>query len=174
MKDKKRTGSISRKVGNILAIPLGEDWFGFAWVLNSPLVAFFDLRARANAFPSVEEIAQCPIAFRIAVMKAALTSGEWPLVGNVAVPEQVNEPSWFFKQDPLNGKIFRTMTGEEEIPATAAEVEGLECAAVWSALHVEQRLREHFAGQPSTFVESMKVKPPEHFEALRARNRKES
>lgn len=158
------TTKIRDKVGNLLAVPLGEEWFGFAWVLNSPLVAFLDLRRRAGDFPPVDAIVRSPIALRIWVMKSAVTSSKWPRVGHVPVPEHVLEPPWFFKQDSINGKIYKTLTGAEEVPATADEVEGLECAAVWSAIHVEERLRAHFEGRPSTFFESMKVKPTELFE----------
>lgn len=168
MTGKMSTGRIHHKVGNVLAVPLGDDWYGFAWVLTFPLVAFFDLRCKAGAFPPVEEIARSPIAFRICVVKPAVTSGAWPRVGHVPVPEKILESPWFFKQDPINGKIYKTVTGNEEIPATASEVEGLECAAAWSAIHVERRLREHFAGLPSTGVQVMRIKPPEIFAALRA------
>lgn len=165
MTGKRVTARIRDKVGNVLAVPLSEDWFGFAWVLNSPLVEFLDLRRRAGDFPTVDEIVRSPIAFRIWVMKSAVTSGKWPRVGHVPVPAHALKPPWFFKQDSINGKIYKTLTGAEEVPATANEVEGLECAAVWSAIHVEERLRAHFEGRPSTFFESMKVKPPESFEA---------
>lgn len=168
MTHSRKTGRIRRTVGNVLAVPLGEDWFGFAWVLNSPLVAFLDLRCRAGAFPPVEEIVRRPIAFRIWVMNPAVTSGAWPRVGHVPVPEDLLEPPWFFKQDSINGRIFKLRTGTEEFIATASDVEALECAAVWSATHVERRLREHFAGLPSTGVQVMKIKPPEFFAALRA------
>lgn len=161
----KRTTRIRDKVGNVLAVPLGEDRFGFAWVLNSPLVAFFDRRCRAGDFPPVDAIVGSPIAFRIWVMKSAVTSGKWPFLGHMPVPEHSLEPLWFFKQDSINGRIHKTLTGAEEVPATTDEAEGLECAAVWSDVHVEERLRAHFEGRPSIFAESMKVKPPEFFEA---------
>lgn len=162
MTEKKRTTRIRDKVGNVLAVPLTEDWFGFAWVLDS-VVAFFDLRSRARDFPPADEIVRSPIAFRLWVMKNAVTSGRWPRVGHVPVPEHVLERPWFFKQDAINGRIYKTLTGAEEVPASADEIAGLECAAAWSAEHVEERLRAHFEGRPSIFVESMKVKPPEFF-----------
>ncbi len=161
----KRTTRIRDKVGNVLAVPLGEDRFGFAWVLNSPLVAFFDRRCRAGDFSPVDEIVRSPVAFTIWVMKSAVTSGKWPCLGHMPVPEHLLEPLWFFKQDSINGRIHKTLTGAEEVPAMADEARRLERAAVWSAMHVEERLRAHFEGRPSIFAESMRVKPPEFFKA---------
>jgi hypothetical protein len=32
---------------------------------------------------------------------------------------------------------------------------GLDCAAVWSAFHVESRLDDHFAGRPNGWAERL-------------------
>jgi hypothetical protein len=50
-----------------------------------------------------------------------------------------------------------------EIPASLEECEYLEVAAVWDGHHVEDRLRDHFDGRPSEWVESMRLNrwPPE-------------
>lgn len=41
---------------------------------------------------------------------------------------------------------------------SAAECEGLECAAVWSPEHVEDRLRSHYAGVPCEWALSLRLK----------------
>lgn len=51
------------------------------------------------------------------------------------------------------------MTGESvENPATPEECAVLERAAVWDPGHVEDRLRDHFAGQSNKWVESLRLK----------------
>ena len=47
---------------------------------------------------------------------------------------------------------------EEEIPATWEEIQGLENVMVWSSSHLEDRLRDHFAGRPCKWVQG--PKPP--------------
>lgn len=89
-------------------------------------------------------------------MRKALTSGRWPRIGRVAVPEELSTPPWFFKQDPISRVLSLTKDGGAEIPATLQSISGLECAAVWSANHVEDRLRDHFDGRPNQWVESLR------------------
>ena len=58
----------------------------------------------------------------------------------------------FFKQDALSGVLLVYSVGamgSTERPARPEEAAGLERAAVWSAEHVEDRLRDHFDGVPN-------------------------
>jgi hypothetical protein len=67
------------------------------------------------------------------------------------------EQPWFFKEDPISHALSRYRGGGgDEVPASAEQCEGLECAAVWEAEHVVERLSDHFAGRPNAWVESMK------------------
>jgi hypothetical protein len=96
-------------------------------------------------------------------MHYAITSGIWEVVGRVPLSEDLKEIPRFFKQDMMNGAIsiyqeIPELAPYYEIPATLAEIEGLECAAVWDPEHVEDRLRDHFAGRPNIWVESLKIK----------------
>ena len=43
-----------------------------------------------------------------------------------------------------------------EWPASPSEIEGLECAAMWEPHHVEERLRDHFAGVPNATCLALK------------------
>ncbi len=79
------------------------------------------------------------------------------MIGSVPVPAALASPPLFFKQDLLSGCVYVTKTGEEEIPATAAQADKLEPAAVWGLQHVTDRLRDHFAGRPNVWLESMRV-----------------
>jgi hypothetical protein len=70
---------------------------------------------------------------------------------------------FFFKQDSFNGRLFlynsSLLTADQgyECPATLAECSGLERAAVWDPEHVVDRLRDHAAGRPNQWVESLKI-----------------
>jgi hypothetical protein len=72
----------------------------------------------------------------------------------------LNNPP-FFKRDSISGKlsIYTERGGKSfEKDATLEECKQLECAAVWSANHIIDRLNDHFSGKPNKWVESMKPK----------------
>ena len=147
-----------RNVGDVVTIPLGGDRVGFGLVLEEPLVAFFDSCSKIGMEPAIEKIVEMPVAFRIWVMNQPLVDGSWPVIGRVPVPPRLLQPPWFFKQDPISGKVTIGRTGGEEFQPEPGQLEGLERAAVWSAAHVIERLRDHIDGRPNKWVESMKLK----------------
>lgn len=149
-----------RRIGDILKIDLGDGSLAFARVLEEPLIAFYDLRADVPI--AVERIIQSPIAFKIWVMNYAVTSGEWPVIGHAPLDEDLKEEPRFFKKDAISGQLSIYWGNGCEKPATLEDIEGLECAAVWEPEHVVDRLRDHFAGRPNMWVESLRPKPRTH------------
>lgn len=150
-----------RKEGQIVKVPLGEDAFSLAIVLREPLVSFFD-KAFANDVRTYS-IANLPVAFTIMVMNDAITSGRWEVVGQTDIPERLKVVPKFCKQDQLSGQLsiyheVPDLAPHYERPARPGECDGLEAAAVWEAEHVEDRLRDHFAGTPNQWVEQLKIK----------------
>jgi hypothetical protein len=63
-----------------------------------------------------------------------------------------------FIQDAIKRDQFFICHGAVRRPAARAECEGLERFAVWDPTQVEDRLRDHFAGRPNKWVESMKIR----------------
>jgi hypothetical protein len=142
--------------GRVMAIPLGDGSFGYCRALTAPNTEFYDLRSTELLDPA--QVVQAPVLFRIWVMKYAFTGRRWKRIGNMPLREsESGKIWWYFKQDD-GGNLFRTRNGLEEIPADSEEVKGMECAAVWDPEHVEDRLRDHFAGKPNKWVESLKPK----------------
>ena len=93
-------------------------------------------------------------------------SSAWRSIGKLPLRESESPNSRFAKQDALTGALSiyweDTAAGTwHEEAATLEECAGLETAAVWSANHIEDRLRDHFAGQPNKWVASMRsTRPP--------------
>jgi hypothetical protein len=144
-----------RVIGAVLRVPLGKRYHAYAWTLVEADFAFFDLRAESVV--PVEEVVRHPIAFRVAVHKSAWVTGRWQRVGKVEPPADVLAPVPTFIQDPLSGRFSIYVLGDIR-PATREECLGLERCAVWEAEHVEDRLRDHFAGLPNTWVESLALR----------------
>jgi len=151
-----------RTIGQVVEIELGEGLKAYGRVLEEPLFAFYDKQAREGASPPLAEVVGWPVAFKIWVMNHAVTKGRWKVVGSLPLPADMQVRPDFFKQDAMNGGLSiydYDAAPSYERPATLAECEPLECAAVWDPEHVEDRLRDHFAGRPNKWVESLRIKP---------------
>ncbi|MFO0851903.1 MAG: hypothetical protein U0871_25555 [Gemmataceae bacterium] len=144
-----------RSDGVILKVSLGGGWHAYAWTMPEVDFAFFDLKARTD--PPVEQIVTHRIAFRVGVHKAAWTTGRWLRVGRWPIPARLAAPVPTYIQDPIDGSFSIYLAGHIR-PARRDECVGLECCAVWDPEHVEDRLRDHFAGVPSKWVESVRIK----------------
>ncbi len=148
------------KAGLVVAIDIGEGLVGYGRVIDPPLIEFFDRIDHADETrSSVDAFESAPILFRIDVMDSAIKSGRWTAIGTMRVEDRA--PEIFFKKDTLTGSLSLywevRSTGEWfEVPASLEECAKLERAAVWSASHVEDRLRDHFHGRPNRWVESLR------------------
>ena len=127
-------------------------------MLTFPLVAFLEVSSRGEEDrPDISRIVGAPVAFRIWVMRRALTARVWPIIGSASPPPEILEEPWFFKRD----RIARTLSIYRrgiEVAADRKACQGLECAAVWDPEHVADRLRDHFDGRPNEWVESLRLK----------------
>ena len=148
--------------GTVLSVPLGADRVGFCRLLRSAFVEFFDVSRPGPDGIDLDELSRTPIAFRIPVMNAAVNNRRWKVVGRLPLsPEEEREIYRCFKQDSISGALTvfwvdPVSEAEHEEPASIEECAGLEAAAVWSANHVEDRLRDHFDGRPNAWVESLR------------------
>lgn len=150
---------IRRRVGDLLKIWFGDGTCSYAQIADEPLFVFFD-----GAFAeevSLDDVVALPVLFRLWVYNYAVQKGIWPVIGNRPLaPGNAAEP-YFYKQDAVTGALALyhssfADTGWER-PASATECVGLECAAVWDPEHVEERLRDHYSGQPNRWVESLRI-----------------
>jgi hypothetical protein len=153
-----RKKRVKRVVGDVVAIPLNENHdFGLGVVLAEPLMGFFHTSFKTGQEPAMTEVLRLSMAFRIWVMRQPVVDGTWPVLGKIEVlPEWASKPR-FFKEDPINRKVTIYSKGVERLPEPG-EVDDLECAAVWSACHVVDRLNDLLAGRPNKWVQSMRPK----------------
>ncbi len=144
---------VMRQIGDIVSLKLNDGTFAFGRVLPEPLMAFYDINT--PRIPTVDEILQASIAFKVWVMNYAIADGLWQVIGSASLEEELLEEPLFFKKDQITKglSIYRDSTGQEQ-PATVAECEGLECAAVWEPEQVVDRLSDYFVGRPNKWVES--------------------
>ena len=148
-----------RREGDILRIDLGDGRHSYAQVAPEPVVVFFHGTCTADLPP--ESVARLPVLFRLWVMNHAVTRGRWPVVGRHSLAAENAVEPFFFKQDAISGRLslYHSSFADTnyERPASLADCQGLECAAVWEPEHVEDRLRDHFAGLPNRWAESLTI-----------------
>ena len=143
--------------GAVVRVPLGEH-HTYAWMLAEKCQwAFLDAR---SAVPlAVGEVARRPVLFRLCVMRSAYGGGRWAKVGAAPLPPELLRPAERFMYDRIAQTYgITTDGGATRRPATVEECRPLECCAVWSAAHVEDRLRDHYAGVPNKWAAALR--PP--------------
>ncbi|MCP4320109.1 MAG: hypothetical protein GY789_30050 [Hyphomicrobiales bacterium] len=102
-----------------------------------------------------------PLLFKIWVYRDAITKGFWLELGAADVRSDIASEDRFFKQDPITGGLAihhsdYAATNWEK-PASLSECEGLECAAVWEAGHVEDRLDAYFRNEVDQWSKSLAI-----------------
>ena len=145
-----------RIIGSILKVPLNDGTHTYAQTLPEADFVIFDARSTSNLDP--DEIVNRPILFRVAVHKSAWCDGRWERIGKSELNEQLIEADPKFIQDSINPEKFQIYLAGEIRNATKEECLGLECCAVWEPEHVEDRIRDHYAGVPNVWLESLKIK----------------
>ncbi|WP_158553223.1 Imm26 family immunity protein [Mesorhizobium denitrificans] len=152
---------IQKKEGDVFIVPITDTQHCYAVALNHPLFGFFDVLSDTEH--SVSSIDRYDVLFAVWVMDYAVKKGRWRKLGHTEKFKGCFEGTRFFKQDTINGRLTSYCdTDGSEFPISYNEAIGLEAAAVWDPEHVEQRLRDHFAGVPNKWVEIMKLKSSPH------------
>jgi hypothetical protein len=154
----KRKKYPKRVVGDIVSISLGDGFKTYSRVLNEAMFAFYDCRTEEQ--PPIDTIISSSILFKVAVMKYAVTRGHWEIVGHAPLESALQNLPPKFMQDLHRPGKFRIYHQGQIRPATLEECIGLECAAVWDPIHVEDRLRDHYTGRKNKWVESLKLREP--------------
>jgi len=138
-----------RTIGAIIKIDLGKGFYSYGQILKEDIV-FFDIYAQ-NDLVDLSILLKTPVLFYLGVYNDVITSGRWVKVGKLSIKEEFEIVPLKFIQDSLKPdqfEIYDPNSGEIR-KSTKAECKGLECAAVWEAEEVEERLRDHFSGRPN-------------------------
>lgn len=139
--------------GSIVKIDMGDGAWCFGQCLMRPIIGFFDLKVGEP--PPIEELVKRKFLFCLPVMLYAITQGMWVKIGKATFDRKSAESLKFFKQDPISGRFYIS-DNVADVPASYEDIIDLERDAVWDPEHIEDRLRDHFAGRSNIWVESLK------------------
>jgi len=147
-----------RTIGSILEIDLGNGYFNYAQIINDDIL-FFDVYVKEKLDDITSLDSKSPLFF-LGVYDDIVTKGRWKIVGKLPIKDAYKNVPLKFIQDAIDKSridIYNPNTGEIK-KGTKKQAEGLECAAVWEAEHVESRLRDHYAGRENIWVNQLKLK----------------
>jgi hypothetical protein len=149
-----------RTKGSILEIKLDNGTFAYAQDVGVDIL-FFNFFSNTPLDKNEIRILsdKLPLFF-LGVYNDAITSGKWKKVGKLPIKQGHQIVPLKFIQDSLNPNNFEHYdpnTGKIT-KASKEECEGLECAAVWEAEHVEDRLRDYRNRKPNKWVEQLAIK----------------
>jgi Immunity protein 26 len=149
---------VKKKEGDIFRVELDESRHSYAVALKHPLFAFLDIMTDSEL--SVNSIENLKVIFAVCVMDYATKSGIWDKVGHTEVFKDYLDDYRFFKQDSISGRLtsYRDRDGDE-FPIDYKTASTMEAAAVWDPHHIEERIRDHFAGKPNKWVEALRPRP---------------
>lgn len=149
---KKRRGR--RRVGDVVSIALDDaGTMAYAVVLEQAKFAVFDGRSTSD----IDTVLQQTPMFYVSVMDSAVTTGRWPMVASrLERVAQLNAPPTFM-QDPIHREKFQIYDKGVMRPSTREECAALERTAVWDAEHVEDRIRDDYAGRENKWLRSMQI-----------------
>jgi hypothetical protein len=146
---------IRQKPGQVLRIPLGDGTYGYCQMVDKVRHAFFDFSDNGEK-SDIEKILSSKMIFKCTVDSYVINKGYWEIIGSFPIKEHLTiyEKSFSYNHHSNRYQIFKQGTGF--IPASWEEIKDLEPFASWGHTHIEQRLRDHFAGRPNYHVEGFK------------------
>jgi len=146
--------------GSILEINIENQYFAYAQILKKGLgYAFFNFKSFEKLL-DISVLNKAKVIFIVMVYNDVITKGIWVKIGKLDIRDELKELPMQFIQDsqnPNNFEIYNPNTGEIS-KATKEQCLGLECAAVWEANHIEDRIRDYYNSIPNVWVEQLKIK----------------
>jgi len=156
--------------GNVVTKTLDDGWTYYARLLESPWVAFYRHRTKQTA-DDLAKVVASPVLFTIATHKDLVTNGAWKLAGHIPLDGSLEPPraqAVWDMDDPTKCEIIDDQ-GDMR-PATPEQCELLEPAAVWAPEHIDDRLKDTFAGRRNLWLDSLR---PARQGTPRAKGRRE-
>jgi hypothetical protein len=149
---------IRYKLGDVVRIPLEDDYHTYARVVKKYHFAYYDIHVQAP-ISDMRDITNHPILFVLPCHSMAIEEGRWEIVGHVPLSEKPIAIPDYFMQDIIDPTKLQIRSYPHSLrPATPEECEGLERLGVWAVNHIEDRLNDHFAGRENIWVEMQKLK----------------
>lgn len=142
--------------GGIVKIKFDELYHTYGRILNYGDVALYDYKTDQE-ITDLNQIIKHPIIYKMIVNDNAVKNGRWPIIGVVSLEEELKNTKYYLEDfgRPDFCKIIENGNIRYNVPK--AEGIGLEVGAVWDPTHVEEFLRDHFAGRENINLKMMDI-----------------
>lgn len=136
------------KVGDVFAVPIGKDKFGFGQVAiqgeYSDCIVIYDIVS--EEYPPVDSIVTNNLVFLLQTVSSRIEDGCWPVLGNIKVPNNIKYPK--YKEETEEGYMLIDTDGSIlKENASNKEVENLSELESWSPGIVEEALKAKYMGE---------------------------
>lgn len=143
--------------GAIVKIVFDSDRHTYGRLLVRPFVQIYDA-ARVDDASELSGVLSQPTLFTVGVYDWAIKKGRWLVVGRTDFNEE-NEPihEEFIEDKGFPPKYRIIDWFGSARSASLAECRKLQRCAVWEPEHIEERIRDHYAGRPNKWLESLRL-----------------
>jgi len=134
-----------RTVGAVIEIFLPNGYRAYGRILKNAAFAFYDFVSK-DEVSDYAKVLKSEVLFVCAAFDDIITRGHWLKVFKAPIEPSLEElPNKYIEDalSPGNYSLYNANTGDIT-PATKADCEGLEVAAVWQAWEIEERLMDYF------------------------------
>lgn len=142
--------------GGIVKIKFDPPYHTYGRILNYGDVALYDYKTDLD-ITDLNEIVSRPIIYKMIVNEGGVKYGRWPIIGVVPLEKELRTSKYYLEEvgRPDLCKIIENGNITYNVPKV--EGIGLEVGAVWDPMHVEEFLRDHYAGRENISLKVLDV-----------------
>ena len=140
--------------GTIFRIDCGAGPGALGLVSSDPMIVFFHPASYVEDNPY--SIVECQELFRVFVENGFWKHKAWQKSGHIELPEYFKVIPYTFKYDVIADRFYRYHHSAGDLKANIEECIALEPAAVWSASHITDRLRDSLSGTPNRWLADLR------------------
>lgn len=140
--------------GGIVKIKFDESYHTYGRILKYHDVALYDCKT-VQEITDLIEIVKRPIIYKMIVNVDGVKYGRWPIIGVMQLEKQLQNSKYYLEEigRPDLCKIIEN--GEIRYNVPKHEGIGLEVGAVWDPTHVEEFLRDYYAGRENNSLKTI-------------------
>ncbi|PJJ80286.1 Imm26 family immunity protein [Mucilaginibacter auburnensis] len=142
--------------GGIVKIQFDTLFHTYGRILNYGDVALYDKKADKD-INDLEEIIRSPIIYKMIVNIGAIERGRWPIIGIIPLEKELQNSKYYLEEIGHPDLCKIKTNGNTIYNRPKEEAAGLEVGAIWDALHVEEFLRDHYAGRENISLKQIDV-----------------
>ncbi len=142
--------------GGFIKIKFDDLFHTYARILNYHDIALYDYKTDIDV-NDITEIVKRPIIYKMMVNEGGIKHGRWPIIGILPLEKELENSKYYLEEigQPTLCKIFEN--GDVRYNVPRAEAVGLAVGAMWDPVHVEEFLRDYYAGRENVHLKSLDV-----------------